>query len=39
VVAWQLGVIRCVRTLPEPEALDGAIVRAESEVGTRIVVT
>ena len=38
-VAWQLGVIRRVRALPEPERLDGAIVRAEAEVGTRIVVT
>jgi len=38
-VAWQLGVIRRVRALPELERLDGAIVRAEAEVGTRIVVT
>jgi MFS family permease len=37
--AWQLGVIRRVRTLPTAERVDGAIVRGEADVGSRIVVT
>ena len=36
--AWQLGVIRRVRALPEPERVD-EWVGAEGDVGTRIVVT
>jgi MFS family permease len=37
-VAWQLGVIRRVRTLPAAERVDEWL-GAEAEVGTRIVVT
>ena len=37
-VAWQLGVIRRVRALPEPERVDDWL-GVEAEVGSRIVVT
>ena len=37
--AWQLGIIRRVRELPVAERVDGAIVRGEADVGSRVVVT
>ena len=37
--AGQLGIIRRVRELPVAERVDGAIVRGEADVGSRVVVT